>query len=1490
MMKDIYNEDVKYYRLSNPEMRVWYTEKIYQEPAIHNIGGYVQLSGTIDLSVMEQAINQVIKKNDGLRIHFLEEKGVPYQYVNPYQYQPVMVKDFTTEQDTYKAFQEWVEYWMPVPFNLYGGDLFHFALCKMEQGVIRIFVKIHHIIADGWAFQRIAELVTKEYYNIKEGKLDSELGESYIEYLDAEEKYLNSEQFVKNELYWLEQFKDIKEMNLLQSSKGVEGKRVTYELDCTETSMLKKFVEEEKILIQTAVMAAYYLYRSTCIKQKDITIEIPVFNRYGRKEKNTVGMFTSTMLYRFCIDDTSTISEYVNQMNRTLKNGLRNQRYPYNKLIEKLKLEDASLENMYDVSINYYNTGFNDSFKEWNATFEECYSGYQFFDLQIVIKEWTNSGKISFTYDYKTERYNEFQIKELHTHLKNILAYLQAHSKDLIGTVPVFQEQDYNKYIVDYNRTNCLYPKDKTILQLFEECVKQHPERIAVEYNGKELSYRELDKQANQLANYLYNNLHKRKEIIGIQTLHSIETVIAVLGVLKAGCIYLPLDPVIPEERLEYIVRNSGLTTILTNFVSAFEPKVDTVYLEQLVLEEYSSEKPDVEESADLVYIIYTSGTTGKPKGVMVTQQGLVNYICWAKKVYHVSEVDCVALYSSLAFDLTVTSIFTPLVSGARILVYRDDQEKYVLYRIIQENRSTLLKLTPAHLKLILDMDVSESVLTRLIVGGEDLKHQLAESVYQKFNSKITIFNEYGPTETVVGCMIYEYDESKCYGVSVPIGRPSDNVQIYLLDDEMQPVLPGQEGEIYIAGDGVARGYLNQEELTNQRFIPNPFSEKSSSMYKTGDIARFISETVMEYVCRVDNQIKVNGYRIELDEIEECIKKLDTIKEVVVDYCILPNKNQALCAFYSSVGELNVKTIRSHIRKFLPDYMVPVYFTRVQEFKLTVNGKLDRKSLPEIDMENKAFDMKLNQEKEEILSCIVKTILNLDSVNMNDNFFSIGGDSIKAIQLTSRLSEYGYKVNTKDVLASDCLGEIVELMELAQEKLYNVKHAIGSLKPLPIYHWFMDSNLENPNYYVQSIRIHLAKNVTASMLQTALQSIIKTHDAFRINFNAMEGFYYQEQYLEDEFRLICKSDNCNMEEEITVAKQSINIIDELPFKAILFERSKDDSNLLVLIAHHIVVDGVSWRIIADDLESILSQQNDGKEIKVIKEFATMNQWYEALEQYQNTAMEQIEYWNRQLEPYGMMKHWNLDSVKENVVQDNVTCTITVSNEDTNISLYQIASQSKFRIDEIILTAIIQVFTEQYNENEIVLLLESHGRESSIGTCDLSRTVGWFTSMYPVRFTFDDISDHILMLNEVKTYRNQVPDSGIGYGVLSYMLKKVEEKQQYIRFNYLGNIGEELKNRWITKIEPDFKRNSAGANPNSCLMDINCLQVNEQILVELTCSKYFLKEEELIEFSEHFKEKLNVLVSKINEVEPEKIDISNFTEHSLSQDDFDELFE
>ncbi|MDE5600728.1 MAG: amino acid adenylation domain-containing protein, partial [Oscillospiraceae bacterium] len=452
---------------------------------------------------------------------------------------------------------------------------------------------------------------------------------------------------------------------------------------------------------------------------------------------------------------------------------------------------------------------------------------------------------------------------------------------------------------------------------------------------------------SNQLANLLIKKGISLEEKIGIITTHSIETVIAILGVLKAGGAYVPIDLNYPNERIEYIIEDSTINILLTNVsVDFLDFKGEIINL--LDGDFYNEPTSSVGRKScpnNLAYIIYTSGSTGNPKAVMVEHKGLSNYIYWAKTKYVKDENDVFALYSSLSFDLTVTSIFTPLISGCEIAIYRDDDEsEYVLYKILREQKATIVKLTPSHLLLLQGLDNRNSSIRVFIVGGENLKVSVAKNVYDSFSKDLEIYNEYGPTETVVGCMIYKFDPIKDKTGSVPIGVPINNTQIYVLNNDLQPMPLGYTGEMYIGGIGVARGYANRLELTNERFIDNPFVP-GTKMYKTGDLAKFLKFDEIEYIGRADSQVKINGFRIELGEIEKAISGYENIKDVVIT--VVDNQNsKALCAYFEENKKVDILDLKNYLASVLPEYMIPLHFIKMDQFPFTNNGKVNKKLLP----------------------------------------------------------------------------------------------------------------------------------------------------------------------------------------------------------------------------------------------------------------------------------------------------------------------------------------------------------------------------------------------------------------------------------------------------------------------------------------------------------------------------------------------------------------
>jgi amino acid adenylation domain-containing protein len=608
---------------------------------------------------------------------------------------------------------------------------------------------------------------------------------------------------------------------------------------------------------------------------------------------------------------------------------------------------------------------------------------------------------------------------------------------------PSQTESERNQILYEWNDTRVEFPA-LCAHQLFEQQVEQHPDSVAVVFNEQRLTYRELNQRANQIAHYLRGLGVGPDRLVGVCLQRSPEMVAGLLGVWKAGGAYVPLDPTYPQERLSFMVSDSAVQVLLTDkrCEHLFSPAHSrTVRLDSdwpLIAQESQSNPDSGATPSNLAYVMYTSGSTGTPKGAMILQSGLVNYLTWAIKTYGVEAGGSVPVHSSISFDLTVTSLYTPLLAGARVELLAEDAAAQSLLAALQRQKGrSLVKITPAHLELLSQQLASDEVtdMTNVfVIGGENL---LAEKLqlWREFAPATRLINEYGPTETVVGCCVYEVQADDPRNGSVPIGRPIDNTQLYVLDSDLQPVPVGETGELYIGGAGVARGYWNRPELTEERFLPDPFSgEPGARMYKSGDLARYRPDRILEYLGRADNQVKVRGYRIELGEIEATLASHPRVQSCavlaredepgdrqLVGY-VSPAKNQSLVP----------EELRTFLEQRLPAYMVPAHFVLLGSIPLTPNGKVDRKVLPAPSHRSIPVTTTMDAPStgaERALAAIWAELLKVDAVGVNDNFFDLGGHSLMVFKALSRIRDvFAVDLPVQDFFENPTIAEIAKLL------------------------------------------------------------------------------------------------------------------------------------------------------------------------------------------------------------------------------------------------------------------------------------------------------------------------------------------------------------------------------------------------------------------------------------------------------------------------------
>jgi amino acid adenylation domain-containing protein/non-ribosomal peptide synthase protein (TIGR01720 family) len=879
-----------------------------------------------------------------------------------------------------------------------------------------------------------------------------------------------------------------------------------------------------------------------------------------------------------------------------------------------------------------------------------------------------------------------------------------------------------------------------------------------------------------------------------------------------------PLTPTYPQERQAFILRDTQTPLLLTqqSLIANFPTEgIKVICLDtdwELIAQECAENLASQTTALNLAYVIYTSGSTGKPKGTLIPHQGLVNYLNWCTQAYAVEQGDGTLVHSSLAFDLTITSLFSPLLVGCRVQLLPEDEGIETLSNSLRQHSNlSLVKITPVHLEL-LNQQISPqeaSGRTRaFIIGGENL---LANSInfWQKAAPDTMLVNEYGPTETVVGCCIYQVPTSQQLSGSIPIGHPIANTKLYVLNQQCQLLPIGIAGELYIGGLGIARGYLNRPELTAEKFIPNPFTnEPGERLYKTSDLVRYRPDGTLEFLGRSDDQVKIRGFRIELGEIESTLLEYPEIQEaVVISREDVPGKQRLVAYIVWNQEPLSISDLRSFLKQKLPEYMLPSALISLKALPLTSNGKVDRRALPAPDTtrpEQEAAFAAPRTAVEEILAKIWSQVLGIDRVGIYDNFFDLGGDSILSIQAIAKAKQAGIQLTTSQIFDRQTIAELAAvagnapIIEAQQEAI------AGSLPLTPIQTWFLEQNQPDSHHWNQSIQLEVNPELDPSIVEQALQQLLIHHDALRLRFIQTESAWQQFNAGPDEVLSFLRMDLSALspdkqESAIEVATEtlqaSLNLSSGPLLKVAFFELGVQKSARMLVAMHHLVVDGVSWRILLDALYIACQQLSRGEAIKFPLKTTSFQRWSQRLQEYAQSAelKQELPYWLSESRKY--VSSLPMDNAQgDNAIASAETVSAILSKEETKALLQELPQVYFTQINDLLITAVAESLAKWTGERSLLIDLEGHGREDIFEDMDLSLTVGWFTTIFPVVL---DLGETIYPENTLKSVKEQlrkIPNQGIGYGLLRYMsedVKIVEQLQAFpqaqVIFNYLGQL-------------------------------------------------------------------------------------------------------
>lgn len=809
------------------------------------------------------------------------------------------------------------------------------------------------------------------------------------------------EQLKEEKSYWLQKLSgelvasglplDFRRRDTFDNTKHI----VPLKIRKDTTDKLLQICKHRETLVFTVLVAALKVCLHKYMGVQDIIVGTTIHEQYG-----DIASLNKVLVLRSRINDSMTVKGLLENVRNTLAEAYTHQKYPFNKILDLLQIKHSNNRSpLFNVVAILNNINNQENIRHLKN------------DVTLVFS--IDNGDLTGTIEYHPSLFRQETIELFGLHYEKILAALLEASDKTVSAIELLSTDKKQELVFDFNLTQQSYPKLETIHQLFEEQVTKTPDKIAVINGFCHLTYDRLNCRANQLAHHLQTLEVDPEMRIGICLEHSLEMIVALLGVLKVGGSYVPLDPAYPKARLGFILEDAQVAAILTQ--QRLKDKLPAndrkkVYLDTdwaIIAQESKANLVSKATEEYIAYIIYTSGSTGNPKGVKIQHSALVNYIWWAKGVYLQNEQLAFPLYSSLAFDLTVTSVYTPLITGNQIVIYPQDEKTFPLANILKDNRVGVLKLTPSHLSLIKNEDNRKSSIKRLIVGGEALEMALAQQIYDSFGGNIEIFNEYGPTEATVGCMIHQFDSVKDNRAFVPIGRPAANVQIYILDKSLEPTAENVIGELYISGDGLAQGYVNRPDLTAERFISNPFLP-DQKMYKTGDLARWLPENIIEYMGRIDEQVKFHGYRVELNEIRCALNQYPQIRDSIVTVTRDQYDNDVMIAYYVSSQELETAQLRAFLSQCIIGETIPNIFVYLEKLPLTLNGKINYHALPTLEearQQIKRTFVAPQNEVEQTITAIWQEALQLERIGVHDSFFDLGGHSLLMVKISSKLQE-----------------------------------------------------------------------------------------------------------------------------------------------------------------------------------------------------------------------------------------------------------------------------------------------------------------------------------------------------------------------------------------------------------------------------------------------------------------------------------------------------
>jgi amino acid adenylation domain-containing protein/non-ribosomal peptide synthase protein (TIGR01720 family) len=1408
--------------LSYAQQRQWFLAQLEPESPLYNIPAAVRVVGELDLNLLQDCLNQIIQRHESLRTSFTDTNGSATQVIHPSFQLEVPVIDLSLLSSEAQALNTETSIEASAKQLIPIGDLplLRIKVLRLTEREHIILLTFHHIIADGWSIGIFLKELTALYGDRTHGRTP-DLPELAIQYADFA-TWQRTQDFSAQLVYWQQQLSHLPILDLptdrpRPAVRSLQGSTYRFTLSPAVTNALKQLSIKLNSTLFMTLLTAFKVLLHRYTDNADIVIGTAIANRSQAETEDLIGFFINTLALRTDLSGNPTFSELVARVREVALSAYAHQDLPFEQLVEALKLQRSlSYTPIFQVMFVLQNAPFVEQQVEglsWTPILTDSQTAK--FDLTLSMQE-TATG-LTASLEYSLDLFELATIQRLAGHFQILLEAIALEPDQPISHLSLLTDSEQAQLIA-WNQTQTDYPQT-CVHQLFEQQAQRTPDAIALVYLDQHWTYRSLNQEANQLAHYLVSLGASIETSVGVYLERSPAAIISILAVLKAGATYIPLDPSLPSERLQFILQDAQVNLVILQSNLPFVYPHQSIHLDidATKIQQHSEDNLDSKVTSDqLAYIMYTSGSTGIPKGVCIPHRGIVRLV---KNTNYVTldSHQVILQTAPLGFDASTFEIWGALLNGGK-LVMSPSIQLDELQSTLQQYQVNTLWLTSGLFNLIVNERIEVlATIQQLLVGGDVLSQIHLRQVRTTY-PHIRLINGYGPTEgtTFTCCRTITADD--LIAATVPIGQSIANTQVYILDAAQQPVPIGVPGELYIAGAGLARGYLNQPQLTAAQFTPAPqFILSSDSLpqshrlYRTGDRARYQSDGTIEYLGRLDQQVKIRGFRIELGEVEAALLQHPKVQSVSVTCHTFPETGQKHLIAYA-VLQQNINPLSQTLRQFLseklPDYMIPSFYVALDRIPLTANGKVDYRALPplEISSDDRIGDRPAtlpSTPTEAILAKIWADVLSVDQaagqVSTTANFFELGGDSILAIQIVSRVQQAGFQLTPKQLFQHQTIAELATVVTVQSPIIAEQGLITGEIPLMPIQQWFFEQALTNVHHFNQAVLLTSDTPLNVTWLKQAIDHVQIHHDALRLQFKQTETGWQQTIAAEpsasftyfDYSQLPCPVEQ--LQDTASTLQTSLHLSGVL-MRFALFRLGQGQGDRLMIVCHHLLIDGIAWRILMEDIQTAYAQLSQGSPIQLPAKTTAVKQWAEYLQTSVERFQPDLEFWLTQNQP----TYLPIDQVptdKTNTQTGYVEIEFTQA--ITQTLLTKTVQAYGTRVNEVLLTALVLTLQKWTNQSTFLLDIEGHGREPELISeqLDLSRTVGWFTAIFPVQFTLPESSQHQIGegLKQVKEQLRSVPQQGVSYGILRYLASDTIKSQLRslpaapISFNYLGQF-------------------------------------------------------------------------------------------------------